>query len=147
MKKRLLVVVLIVLTLGMFVACDESISTSLKGTWKSVETIEEEGIEVIVTTTMVLGDKSVTMNVIGKGGGVTLDAMSAIGTYTKTDSTITITTTSMTILDETLTGEELKDYMDGDVTETIGYSISKSGSTVTLTITDDDDVVLKLIKQ
>lgn len=58
-KKRLLVVLLIVLSLGIFMSCEESMSVSLKGTWRNVET--EEG--VTTTTIMVFEDSSFTMNI------------------------------------------------------------------------------------
>lgn len=63
---------------------------------------------------------------------------SASGTYTKTDSTLTTTITSMTILGATLTGADLIEFAGSEesLTETVDYRITKSGSTVTLTVDD-----------
>ncbi len=130
-KKKLLAIVLIILALGIFVSCEESMSVSIKGTWKSVET--EEG----VTNTIILDfpDSSFTMDITSETGNVKILTISS-GTYTKTDSTITTTLTSMTILGTTYTGSDLVALIgsDDDLTETIDYSITKSGSTVTLNV-------------
>lgn len=129
-KKRLLVVMLIVLALGIFVSCEESMSVSLKGTWKSVET--EEG--VTTTIIMVFQDSSYTMDMTAEGDGISF-VIKGSGTYTKTDSTITTTLTSMTVLGTTYTGTDLATFLDSsDLTETVDYSITKSGSTVTLNV-------------
>jgi hypothetical protein len=132
-KKRLLVVLLIVLSLGIFMSCEESMSVSLKGTWRNVET--EEG--VTTTTIMVFEDSSFTMNITTQSD-LFLVETSASGTYTKTDSTLTTTITSMTILGATLTGADLIEFAGSEesLTETVDYRITKSGSTVTLTVDD-----------
>lgn len=132
-KKRLLVVLLIVLSLGIFMSCEESMSVSLKGTWRNVET--EEG--VTTTTIMVFEDSSFTMNITTQSD-LFLVETSASGTYTKTDSTLTTTVTSMTILGATLTGADLIEFAGSEesLTETVDYRITKSGSTVTLTVDD-----------
>lgn len=132
-KKRLLVVLLIVLSLGIFMSCEESMSVSLKGTWRNVET--EEG--VTTTTIMVFEDSSFTMNNTTQGDSFLVET-SASGTYTKTDSTLTTTITSMTILGKTLTGADLIEFAGSEesLTETVDYRITKSGSTVTLTVDD-----------
>lgn len=132
-KKRLLVVLLIVLSLGIFMSCEESMSVSLKGTWRNVET--EEG--VTTTTIMVFEDSSFTMNNTTQSDLILVET-SASGTYTKTDSTLTMTLTSMTILGNTLTGADLIEFVgsEEDLTETVDYRITKSGSTVTLTVDD-----------
>ncbi len=130
-KKRFLVVLLIVLALGIFVSCEESMSVSLKGTWKSVET--EEG--VTTTSIMVFGDSSWSMDSTTTMGDVTIVTKGS-GTYTKTDSTLTTTITSLTVLGTTYTGADLVELVgsEEDLTDTVGYSITKSGSTVTLTV-------------
>jgi hypothetical protein len=129
-KKRLLVVMLIVLALGIFVSCEESMSVSLKGTWKSVET--EEG--VTTTIIMVFQDSSYTMDVTAEGSGISVVTKGS-GTYTKTDSTITTTLTSVTVLGTTYTGTDLATFVgSSNLTETVDYSITKSGSTVTLNV-------------
>lgn len=133
-KKRLLVVLLIVLSLGIFMSCEESMSVSLKGTWRNVET--EEG--VTTTTIMVFEDSSFTMNITTQSD-LFLVETSASGTYTKTDSTLTMTITSMTIDGYTLTGADLIGFAASEeiiLTKTVDYSITKSGSTVTLTVDD-----------
>ncbi|ADY13680.1 hypothetical protein [Sphaerochaeta globosa] len=132
-KKRLLVVLLIVLSLGIFMSCEESMSVSLKGTWRNVET--EEG--VTTTTIMVFEDSSFTMNNTTQSDSFLVET-SASGTYTKTDSTLTTTITSMTILGATLTGADLIEFAGSEeiLTETVDYRITKSGSTVTLTVDD-----------
>ena len=133
-KKRLLVVLLIVLSLGIFMSCEESMSVSLKGTWRNVET--EEG--VTTTTIMVFEDSSFTMNITTQSD-LFLVETSASGTYTKTDSTLTMTITSMTIDGYTLTGADLIGFAASEeiiLTKTVDYSITKSGSTVTLTVED-----------
>jgi len=132
-KKRLLVVLLIVLSLGIFMSCEESMSVSLKGTWRNVET--EEG--VTTTTIMVFEDSSFTMDMTAEVSGISVVTKGS-GTYTKTDSTLTMTITSMTILGNTLTGADLIEYVGSEenLTETFDYSITKSGSTVTLTLDD-----------
>ena len=82
-KKRLLVVMLIVLALGIFVSCEESMSVSLKGTWKSVESVEiEEG--VTATIIMVFQDSSYTMDMTVEGSDIS-GVIKGSGTYTKTD--------------------------------------------------------------
>ena len=134
-KKRLLVVLLIVLSLGIFMSCEESMSVSLKGTWKNVETEEGE----TTTTIWVFEDSSFTMNITTQSDSFLVEtSASASGTYTKTDSTLTMTVTSMTILGNTLTGADLIEYVESEenLTETFDYSITKSGSTVTLTLDD-----------
>lgn len=129
-KKRLLVVMLIVLALGIFVSCEESMSVSLKGTWKSVET--EEG--VTATIIMVFQDSSYTMDMTAEGSGISVVTKGS-GTYTKTDSTITTTLTSVTVLGTTYTGTDLATFVgSSNLTETVDYSITKSGSTVTLNV-------------
>lgn len=132
-KKRLLVVMLIVLALGIFVSCEESMSVSLKGTWKSVET--EEG--VTATIIMVFQDSSYTMDMTAEGSGISFDIKGS-GTYTKTDSTITTTLTSVTFSETTYTGTDLATFLEDSenltLTETVDYSITKSGSTVTLNV-------------
>jgi hypothetical protein len=132
-KKRLLVVLLIVLSLGIFMSCEESMSVSLKGTWRNVET--EEG--VTTTTIMVFEDSSFTVNITTQSDSFLVET-SASGTYTKTDSTLTTTVTSMTILGATLTGADLIEFAGSEesLTETVDYRITKSGSTVTLTVDD-----------
>jgi hypothetical protein len=132
-KKRLLVVLLIVLSLGIFMSCEESMSVSLKGTWRNVET--EEG--VTTTTIMVFEDSSFTINNTTQSDSFLVET-SASGTYTKTDSTLTMTITSMTILGATLTGADLIEFVGSEefLTETVDYRITKSGSTVTLTVDD-----------
>lgn len=136
-KKRLLVVLLIVLSLGIFMSCEESMSVSLKGTWKNVETEEEEGVTITTTTIMVFEDSSFTMNMTAEASGMSVVTKGS-GTYTKTDSTLTMTITSMTFLGKTLTGADLIEYVESEenLTETFDYSITKSGSTVTLTLDD-----------
>lgn len=136
-KKRLLVVLLIVLSLGIFMSCEESMSVSLKGTWKNVETEEEEGVTITTTTIMVFEDSSFTMNITTQSDSFLVET-SASGTYTKTDSTLTTTVTSMTILGATLTGADLIEFAGSEesLTETVDYRITKSGSTVTLTVDD-----------
>lgn len=134
-KKRLLVVLLIVLSLGIFMSCEESMSVSLKGTWRNVETEEE----VTTTTIMVFEDSSFTMNITTQIDSILVEVASASGTYTKTDSTLTTTVTSMTILGATLTGADLIEFAGSEeinLTETVDYRITKSGSTVTLTVDD-----------
>ena len=132
-KKRLLVVMLIVLALGIFVSCEESMSVSLKGTWKSVET--EEG--VTATIIMVFQDSSYTMDMTAEGSGISVVTKGS-GTYTKTDSTITTTLTSVTFSETTYTGTDLATFLEDSenltLTETVDYSITKSGSTVTLNV-------------
>lgn len=129
-KKRLLVVMLIVLALGIFVSCEESMSVSLKGTWKSVET--EEG--VTATIIMVFQDSSYTMDMTVEGSDIS-GVIKGSGTYTKTDSTITTTLTSVTVLGTTYTGTDLATFVgSSNLTETVDYSITKSGSTVTLNV-------------
>lgn len=141
-KKRLLVVMLIVLALGIFVSCEESMSVSLKGTWKSVESVEtEEGVTVTNTIIMVFQDSSYTMDMTAEVSGISVVTKGS-GTYTKTDSTITTTLTSVTFLGETYTGTDLATFLDSldsenltlTLTETVDYSITKSGSTVTLNV-------------
>lgn len=133
-KKRLLVVMLIVLALGIFVSCEESMSVSLKGTWKSVETTEEG---VTATIIMVFQDSSYTMDMTAEGSGISV-VIKGSGTYTKTDSTITTTLTSVTFLGDTYTGTDLATFLEDSenltLTETVDYSITKSGSTVTLNV-------------
>lgn len=133
-KKRLLVVMLIVLALGIFVSCEESMSVSLKGTWKSVETTEEG---VTTTIIMVFQDSSYTMDMTAEGSGISV-VIKGSGTYTKTDSTITTTLTSVTFLGTTYTGTDLATFLEDSenltLTETVDYSITKSGSTVTLNV-------------
>lgn len=133
-KKRLLVVMLIVLALGIFVSCEESMSVSLKGTWKSVETTEEG---VTTTIIMVFQDSSYTMDMTAEGSGISV-VIKGSGTYTKTDSTITTTLTSVTFLGDTYTGTDLATFLEDSenltLTETVDYSITKSGSTVTLNV-------------
>lgn len=132
-KKRLLVVLLIVLSLGIFMSCEESMSVSLKGTWRNVET--EEG--VTTTTIIVFEDSSFTVNTTTQSDSFLFET-SASGTYTKTDSTLTTTVTSMTILGATLTGADLIEFVGSEesLTTTVDYRITKSGSTVTLTVDD-----------
>lgn len=121
---------LIVLALGIFVSCEESMSVSLKGTWKSVET--EEG--VTTTIIMVFQDSSYTMDMTAEGSGISVVTKGS-GTYTKTDSTITTTLTSVTVLGITYTGTDLATFVgSSNLTETVDYSITKSGSTVTLNV-------------
>ena len=135
-KKRLLVVMLIVLALGIFVSCEESMSVSLKGTWKSVETTEEG---VTATIIMVFQDSSYTMDMTVEDSGISVVTKGS-GTYTKTDSTITTTLTSVTFLGKTYTGTDLATILDSldseylTLTKTVDYSITKSGSTVTLNV-------------
>lgn len=145
-KKRLLVVMLIVLALGIFVSCEESMSVPLKGTWKSVET--EEG--VTATIIMVFQDSSYTMDMTMTAEGSDIPfVIKGSGTYTKTDSTITTTLTSVTVsgttdtgtvFEATYTGTDLATFLDSldsenlTLTETVDYSITKSGSTVTLNV-------------
>jgi hypothetical protein len=133
-KKRLLVVLLIVLSLGIFMSCEESMSVSLKGTWRNVET--EEG--VTTTTIMVFEDSSFTMDITEEVSGISVVAKGS-GTYTKTDSTLTMTITSITIGGATFTGADLIEFASSaeiNLTETVDYRITKSGSTVTLTVDD-----------
>lgn len=136
-KKRLLVVMLIVLALGIFVSCEESMSVSLKGTWKSVESVEiKEGVTATATIIMVFQDSSYTMDMTEEVSGISVVTKGS-GTYTKTDSTITTTLTSMTVLGKTYTGTDLATFADSEnltLTETVDYSITKSGSTVTLNV-------------
>jgi hypothetical protein len=141
MKKKLFLVFFVAISLSMFMACDGSLastSTSLRGTWKSVEVTTVEDVEITTTSTLVLSDATFTMtNEISNTSFSITTSME--GTYSYTDTTITTTTTSLTMFGNTYTGDDLVSAMgEESVINTTNYTITKNGSVVTLTIEEQN---------
>lgn len=161
-KKRLLVFMLIVLALTMFVACDDSptsgtggtMNSSLVGTWEESDTFPSGESKVTITTRIILSsDSTFSQTYTVKTDESVPETETINGTYVFDDSTLTMTVTSITPPNggDPITGtDNLVNYINNGIEDdenkitekdlilTESYSIIASGSTVTLTLGEEE---------